>query len=119
MKETNSKHTIDMTIGTYKLYIKEYKIFGSAKTAELATFTNQRELCHLGIGCRKIKAATIVDKAKLSEINMIFNSYLHSSSFNVVIEGISFGNCIMTDYEICGCEDDYVYKVSLTLCKVQ
>ena len=86
MKETNSKHTIDMTIGTYKLYIKEYKILGSAKTAE---------------------------------INMIFNSYLHSSSFNVVIEGISFGNCIMTDYEICGCEDDYVYKVSLTLCKVQ
>ena len=119
MTETNSKHSIIMTIDSYRFHIKEYKICGSIKTAEVATFTNQRELCNLGIGCKKINAITMIDKSRLSEINMILNSNMHTGPSIVVIEGISLGNCIITDYEICGSEDDYIYKVSLTLCSVQ
>ena len=118
MTEKNSKHLIAMNVDSFKFYVKEYKILRSVKTSEITTFVKQREIGYLGYGPIKIRATAIVDKERLNLLNKALNDFIVTDSHSVSIEGISFGDYRMTDYEICGSEDDYIYEVKLNLCSL-
>ncbi len=118
MTEKNSKHLIAMTVDTYKFYLKDYKLFRSAKVSEISTFTKRKELRYLGYGYKRINATAIVDKERLTQLNMVLDDFMITDSHSVVVEGLNLGNYIITDYEICGSDDDYIYEVKLNLCSL-
>lgn len=118
MKENNSKHMIIMTFGTYKFYIKDYKLLRKAKVSEISAFMNKRELCYMGYGHLQLTATALIDKSRQGEMISVLANFMNSTANSVVIEGANIGSFILTDYEICASEDDYIYKVSLTMCSV-
>lgn len=118
MTEKNSKHLISMSVDTYTFYIKDYKLFRTAKTSEISTFTDERKLCYLGYGKKQINAVALIDKEGLSQINMVLNDFMVTGSHSVIIEGENLGKYILTGYEIDGSDEDYIYKVTLTLCSL-
>ena len=119
MTENNSKHIILMSFGTYKIYIRDYKLSRKARVSEISAFTSKRELCYMGYEHLQLSAAALIDKSRLSEIIFMLNGFMNSNSYSVVIDGVNVGNYILTDYEICGSEDDHIYKVTLTMCNSQ
>lgn len=119
MTENNSKHLIEMTLGSYKLYLKDYKLFRSANVSEIPAFTSKREFCYTGFEHLQVKVTAMVEKRRLSEVYSTFNGLIGSTPYSVTIDGINIGNHIITDYEISGSEDNYLYKISLSLCNAQ
>lgn len=115
MTEKNSKHIIYMTLNGYKLNVKDYKLFRKAKVSEISTFSQIRELGYMGFEHLQLNVNALIDKSRLNEALHMLSSYMNINSYTVVIDGISIGHFILTGYEICGSEDDYIYKVSLTL----
>ncbi len=118
MTEKNSKHLIAMNVDTFKFYVKDYKIFRSAKTSEITTFSKQRGICYLGFGPKRIKATAIADKERLNQLIMVLNDFIVTDSHSVSVEELSLGNYRLIDYEICGSDEDYIYEVKLNLCSL-
>lgn len=117
MTEKNSKHLILMSFDNYKLYVKSYKILRSAKVSEMPAFSDSQAFCYMGFGHEQIKVTALIDKSRLNEIHYVLNNYMQSNSYAVEIDGMSIGKCVLTSYEVCGSEDNYIYEVSISMCK--
>ncbi len=115
MTEKNSKHTIFMYLGGYKLYVKDYRLFRKAKVSEVSTFSQVKELCYMGFEHLQLHVNALIDKSRLNETMHMISSFLNMNAHSVTIDNSSIGNYVLTDYEICGSNEDYIYKVSLTL----
>ncbi len=117
MTENNSKHLITMNFGSYKLYIKDYKLFRSVKVSELSAFMSKKELCYTGFEHVRLEVTALIDKSRFGELSVSLESFVGQQSYSVVIDGSNIGNFYLTGYEICGSEDDYIYKASLSFCR--
>lgn len=117
MTEMNSKHLILMSFNNYKFYVKSYKILRSAKISEMPAFSDSQEFCHMGCGHEQIKVTALIEKSKLNEIHYVLNSYMQPNLYAVEIDEASIGKCVLTSYEICGSEDNYIYEISMSLFK--
>lgn len=116
MTENNSKHKITMSLNSYTFSIKDYKLSRSTKVSEVSKFTNNTELCYMGYKHLRLHATALIEKSRVSEVMNVLSSILSPNSNSVVIDGMNIGKFILTDYEICGSEDDFLYNVSLSLC---
>lgn len=117
MTEKNSKHLILMSFGSYSFYIKNYKIFRSAKVSGIPAFNNAQEFCYMGYGNEQIKVTALIDKGRMSEMYFMLNNFKQPNSYAVEIDGISAGDYVLTSYEICGSEENYIYEVAISFCK--
>lgn len=108
-----------MTIDGYKLYVKDYKLFRSAKMYEIPTFSSKMEFCYRGFEHLKLKATAMIEQRRLNELNSRFGSLIGPASHSVTIDELNIGNYVIEEYEISGSEDDYLYKVSLSLRNAQ
>ncbi len=119
MTENNSKNTIIMYYDYYNLYIKDFKVSRSAKVTEISTFTDEKQFCYQGYEHQRLKATALIDKSRISDILIVLNSFIGNISKNIIINDIDYGSYLLTDYEICVSEDDYLYEVSLSFIKAQ
>lgn len=117
MTEKNSKHHIIMSFNDYNFYVKNYKIFRSAKVSEIPAYNAAQQFCYMGYGNEQIKLTALIDKSRISEIYFIVNNFKQPNPYSVQIDGLSVGNYIITSYEICGSEENYIYEVELSLYK--
>lgn len=115
MTEKNSKHLITMSFNNYKFYVKKYKIFRSAKVSQIPVFNNAQEFCYMGYGNEQMKVTALIDKSRISEMHFVLNNFKQPNSYSVQIDGFSAGSYIITSYEICGSEENYIYEVELSL----
>ena len=119
MTEKNSKHLITMSFDGYNFYIKNYKIFRTAKVSQIPAFNNAQEFCYMGYGNEQIKVTALIDKNRINEIYFMLNNFKLPNSKSVEIDGIDVGKYVVTSYEICGSEENYIYEVVMTLCNTQ
>lgn len=117
MDEINSKHLILLDIDGYTFYVKNYKIFRSAKVSEISAFNDAQASCYMGYGSERISVRTLVDKNRMTEIYSMLNRFKNPSLYDITLDGMSIGSYMLTDYEICGSEDEYVYEISISMCK--
>lgn len=117
MTEKNSKHTIFMYYDFFKFYIKDFKLLRSAKVAEIPTFTDEKQYCFQGLEHERIKATAMIDKSRITTLLTELNNFIGSNTREVIIDDVSYGYFMLTNYEICISQDDYVYEVSLTFYK--
>lgn len=117
MTEKNSKHFICICIDNYNYYVDSYKIFRSAKVSEISTFNDSQETCYMGYGREQIKVKALIDKSRLYETQFMLNTLKYPTPREVTIDGISFGQYIIADYEICAASDSFIYEVSLSMYK--
>lgn len=116
MTQNNSKHLIKMSFGNYDLYIKDYKISQAAKVSEISSFNNKKQFCYSGFEHSRVKVTALIEKSKFNHLVAVFKSFMGSTPYSVTIDEVFIGSYIITEYEISGSEDDYLYKVSLSLC---
>lgn len=117
MTENNSKHTIFMYYDYYKFYIRDFKLLRSAKVTEIPAFTDEKQYCYQGLEHERIKATAMIDKSRLTNFLSELNYFIGSNSREVVIDDISYGYFMLTDYEICISQDNYLYEVSMSFFK--
>lgn len=108
-----------MTIDSYKLYVKDYKLFRSTKVSEIPTFASKMEFNYSGFEHLQLKTTAMIEKRRLSELYSYFGSLTGPTSHSVTIDGLNIGDYIIEEYEISGSEDDYLYKVSFSLRNTQ
>lgn len=117
MTENNSKHLILLSISNYKFYISSYKVSRSTKILDIPTFKDQQKCCYMGYGHEQMQVKALIDQSRLYETHFMLNSLKSSEMRNVTIEGKALGQYMLTDYEICGSEDNYIYEVSISMCR--
>ena len=117
MTEKNSKHLITMSFDGYIFYVKNYKIFRTAKVSQIPAFHDAQEFCYMGYGTEQMNVTALIDKNRINEIYSMLNSFKQPNAKFVEIDGINAGNYMLTSYEICGSEENYIYEVVISLCK--
>lgn len=106
-----------MNYDYYAFYIKDFKLLRSAKVTEIPAFTDEKQYCYQGLEHERIKATAMIDKSRITSLLTELNNFIGSNTKEVIIDDVSYGYFMLTDYEICISQDDYLYEVSLTFCK--